>query len=55
VPLGAILAGACAGTALVMAHRIVFPPLIASLIGGAIAVTAGLLRRSNDRWASFTR
>jgi uncharacterized membrane protein YoaK (UPF0700 family) len=55
VPLGAMVAGACAGTALVMAHRIVFPPLIASLVAGAIAVTAGLLRRSNDRWASFTR
>jgi uncharacterized membrane protein YoaK (UPF0700 family) len=54
VPLGVILAGAFVGTALVVADHIVLPLLIASLVACVVAVTAGLLRRSNDRWTSFT-
>ena len=53
IPLGVLLAGAFISTALVVADHIVFPLLIAALVAGAVAATAGLLRRSNDRWVNF--
>jgi len=53
VPLGVLLAGAFVSTVLIVADHIVFPLLIAALVAGAVAATAGLLRRSNDRWVNF--
>jgi hypothetical protein len=43
-----LLAGAFVSTVLVVADHISFPLLIASLVACTVAVTAGLLRTSND-------
>jgi hypothetical protein len=53
IPLGVVLAGAFVSTVLVVADHIAFPLLIASLVACAVAVTAGLLRTSTDRWVSL--
>jgi uncharacterized membrane protein YoaK (UPF0700 family) len=55
LPFAAILAGAVLGTLFVLAGQVVPPVLIASVVTGAVSLTAWLLRGSTGRWVEFSR